>query len=179
MWHTHPRAYHRKGACWVGGSCHCCRALGGAVRAERWEEESREVQVRGREAGPGRVQAGRAAKRKQDRRQGTDKGAVQGIRNWDSLVQHIWQWLDMTGQGERRRQRDSNQWAEISITQVRKTQTLWASKLNNVKQMPNAVLELLDHRWQTQGQWAESGSPPCFIWPGTVFLPGGSTELSL
>ena len=37
----------------------------------------------------------------------------------------------------------------------------------------------LDHRWQTQGLHAESGPPPCFIRPGTLFLPGGSTDLSL
>ena len=24
---------------------------------------------------------------------------------------------------------------------------------------------------------AESGPPPCFIWPGTLFLPGNSAEL--
>ena len=36
----------------------------------------------------------------------------------------------------------------------------------------------LEHRWQTQGLWAESGPPPCFIWPGTLFLPGSHTELS-
>ena len=35
----------------------------------------------------------------------------------------------------------------------------------------------LHHRWQTQGPRAESGPPPCFIWPGTLFLPGGSAEL--
>ena len=39
------------------------------------------------------------------------------------------------------------------------------------------VLEHLGHLWQTQGPWAESGPPPCFIWPGTVFLPGSSAEL--
>ena len=33
------------------------------------------------------------------------------------------------------------------------------------------------HRWQTQGPWAESGPPPCFIWPGTLFLPSGSAKL--
>ena len=33
------------------------------------------------------------------------------------------------------------------------------------------------HRWQTQGPWAESSPPPCFIWPGTLFLPGGSAKL--
>ena len=38
---------------------------------------------------------------------------------------------------------------------------------------------VLDHRWQTQGPWAESGPLPCFIRPGTLFLPGGSAELSL
>ena len=35
----------------------------------------------------------------------------------------------------------------------------------------------LNHRWQTQGPRAESGPPPCFIRPGTLFLPGSSTEL--
>ena len=35
------------------------------------------------------------------------------------------------------------------------------------------------HRWQTQDQRAESGPPPCFIWPSTLFLPGGSADLSL
>ena len=37
----------------------------------------------------------------------------------------------------------------------------------------------LDHRWQTKGLQAESGPPPCFIRPGTLFLSGSSTELSL
>ena len=37
----------------------------------------------------------------------------------------------------------------------------------------------LDHSWQTQGPQAESGPPPCFIQPDTLFLPGGSAELSL
>ena len=36
----------------------------------------------------------------------------------------------------------------------------------------------LKHRWQTQGLRAESGPPPCFIWPGTLFLPRGSAKLS-
>ena len=40
-------------------------------------------------------------------------------------------------------------------------------------------LKLLGHRWQTQDPWAESGPPPCFIRPCTLFLPGGSAELSL
>ena len=31
-------------------------------------------------------------------------------------------------------------------------------------------------RWQTQGPQAESGPPPCFIWPGTLFLPGSSSS---
>ena len=30
--------------------------------------------------------------------------------------------------------------------------------------------EALDHTWQTQGPWAESDPPPCFIQPGTLFL---------
>ena len=37
----------------------------------------------------------------------------------------------------------------------------------------------LGHRWQTQGSRAKPGPPPCFIRPGMLFLPGGSTELSL
>ena len=37
----------------------------------------------------------------------------------------------------------------------------------------------LGPRWQTQGPWAESGPPPCFIRPGTLFLPTGNAELSL
>ena len=28
----------------------------------------------------------------------------------------------------------------------------------------------IDHRWQTQGPWAESNPPPCFIQPSTLFL---------
>ena len=32
-------------------------------------------------------------------------------------------------------------------------------------------------RWQTQGLRAESGPPPCFILPGTLFLPSGSAKL--
>ena len=38
-------------------------------------------------------------------------------------------------------------------------------------------LEPLGHRWQTQGLRAESGPPPCFIQPDTLFLPSGSAEL--
>ena len=38
-------------------------------------------------------------------------------------------------------------------------------------------LKLLNQRWQTQGPWAESGPPPCFTQPSTLFLPGGSTKL--
>ena len=37
----------------------------------------------------------------------------------------------------------------------------------------------LEHKWQTQDLLAESGPPPFFIWPGTLFLPGASTKLSL
>ena len=37
--------------------------------------------------------------------------------------------------------------------------------------------QLLGHRWQTQGPGAESGPPPCFIWPSSLFPPGGSAEL--
>ena len=37
----------------------------------------------------------------------------------------------------------------------------------------------LYHRWQTQGLRAESGPPPCFIQPGTLFLSDGSAELLL
>ena len=40
-----------------------------------------------------------------------------------------------------------------------------------------ATSKLLDHRWQTQGPWAESSPPPCFIQPSTLFLPGGNAEL--
>ena len=35
----------------------------------------------------------------------------------------------------------------------------------------------VDHKCQTQGLWAESGPPPCFILPGTLFLPGRSAKL--
>ena len=38
---------------------------------------------------------------------------------------------------------------------------------------------LLGHRWQTHGQWAESGPPPCFIRPGNLFLPGSAKLLAL
>ena len=41
---------------------------------------------------------------------------------------------------------------------------------------PNSVMDL-GHRWQAQGLRAESGPPPCFIRPGTVFLPSSSAEL--
>ena len=34
----------------------------------------------------------------------------------------------------------------------------------------------LEHRWQTQGLWPESSLPPCFIQPGTLFLPSGSAK---
>ena len=39
------------------------------------------------------------------------------------------------------------------------------------------VFNLLLHRWQTQGPWTESGPLPCFMWPGTLFLPGSIAEL--
>ena len=35
------------------------------------------------------------------------------------------------------------------------------------------------HRWQTQGPGAESSPLPSFMQPGTLFLPCGSTKLSL
>ena len=35
------------------------------------------------------------------------------------------------------------------------------------------------HRWQTQVPQAESSPPPCFLWPGTLFLPSSRDELSL
>ena len=38
---------------------------------------------------------------------------------------------------------------------------------------------LAAHRWQTQGLRAESGPPPCFIQPNTLFLPSDRAELSL
>ena len=38
-------------------------------------------------------------------------------------------------------------------------------------------LNSLVHRGQTQGPWAESGPPPCFIQPGTLFLSSCSAEL--
>ena len=41
------------------------------------------------------------------------------------------------------------------------------------------VQNTLEHRWQPQGPWAEAAPPPRFIWPGTLFLPRGSAELSL
>ena len=41
------------------------------------------------------------------------------------------------------------------------------------------ITEGLEHRGQTQGLRAESGPPPRFIRPSTLFLPGGSAELSL
>ena len=37
--------------------------------------------------------------------------------------------------------------------------------------------ETSGHGWQTQGPRAESSPPPCFIQPGTLFLPRCSTEL--
>lgn len=40
--------------------------------------------------------------------------------------------------------------------------------------------DTLDHRRQTQGPQAESGPPPSFLRPGTLFLlPGSSAKLSL
>ena len=44
---------------------------------------------------------------------------------------------------------------------------------------PPTGLHLLKHRWQTQGLWAKSGPPPCFIRPVPRFYLGGSTKLSL
>ena len=43
------------------------------------------------------------------------------------------------------------------------------------KPIDNIIL----HRWQTQSPPSKPGSPPCFIHPGTLFLPGSSAELSL
>ena len=39
-----------------------------------------------------------------------------------------------------------------------------------------SVFDGLEHRWQTQVPKAESGPPPCFIWPSTLFLPGRSAS---
>ena len=44
---------------------------------------------------------------------------------------------------------------------------------------PAFVVNALGHRWQTQGPQAESGPPPCFILPSTLFLPGSRAELLL
>ena len=41
---------------------------------------------------------------------------------------------------------------------------------------PPKGLHLLKHRWQTQGLWAKSGPPPCFIRPSTLFLPSSSAK---
>ena len=38
----------------------------------------------------------------------------------------------------------------------------------------NLMQEPIGHRWQTQGLGAESGPPPCFIRPGTLFLPAAA-----
>ena len=38
-------------------------------------------------------------------------------------------------------------------------------------------LYFLVHRWQTQAPQVESGPPPCFIQPRTLFLPWGSAKL--
>ena len=35
----------------------------------------------------------------------------------------------------------------------------------------------LEQGWRTQGPLAESGSPPCLIRPGILFLPGGKAKL--
>ena len=43
--------------------------------------------------------------------------------------------------------------------------------------LSDVLMVRLGHRWQTPGPWAEAGPPPCFIRPGTLFLPSGSTEL--
>ena len=39
----------------------------------------------------------------------------------------------------------------------------------------STALNLLGHRWQTQGLRDESGPPPSFIRPGTLFLPSSTT----
>ena len=63
--------------------------------------------------------------------------------------------------------------------------TLWMSQIFGFSlgpwlQFGNTRRSLtLWHRWQTQGPRAESGPPLRLIWPGTLFLPGGSTKLSL
>ena len=46
----------------------------------------------------------------------------------------------------------------------------------SIKKTQEEMKVTLSHRWQTQGLRAESGSPPCFIQPSTLFLPISSTE---
>ena len=49
--------------------------------------------------------------------------------------------------------------------------------LANITCLQITKVSPLRHRWQTQGPQAESSPPPCFIWPSTLFLSGGSAEL--
>ena len=50
------------------------------------------------------------------------------------------------------------------------------SSKQNINKDIASLNNSLDHSWQTQGPRAESGPPPCFICPSTLFLPSGSTE---
>ena len=61
-----------------------------------------------------------------------------------------------------------------------KVESTTKKKINKIKGKPTEwkkILNPLSHRWQTQGPLAESGPPPCFILPSTLFLPGGSAKL--
>ena len=51
------------------------------------------------------------------------------------------------------------------------------NRLRNLMEV-NRV-EGVGYRWETEGLQAKSGPPPCFIQPGTLFLPSGSAKLSL
>ena len=61
----------------------------------------------------------------------------------------------------------------IKMTANSQLSTIESQKSKN----KNKLCKQLEHRRQPQGPWAESGPPPCFIQPSTLFLPGGSAEL--
>ena len=55
---------------------------------------------------------------------------------------------------------------------------MWSLEVT-LRPSPQAILlfKPLGHRWQTGGPQAESGPPPCFILPGTLFVPRSSLPL--
>ena len=93
-----------------------------------------------------------------DRHSSRSRDLLVKTDNFSTCMKHIFQWERKTKQSKCKNQKKY----QISL------RVYWQIIREHFS---------LDHRWQTQGPWAESGPPPCFIQPGTLFLPGSSTEL--